>query len=241
MRPTTRLFRIIQLLRSAKQPITASAIADELETSTRTIYRDIAELMAQRVPIRGEAGVGYVLDKNYNMPPLMLRPNELEAAVLGAQWVAQRGDSTLVRGARDLIAKICAVTPLHLRSFIVNETLMAPMLRSPAKDAIDIDQVREWIHRRHKLRLRYRSEDNRESERIIWPIAIAYFEVVRLIVAWCEVRSGFRHFRTDRILSIEFMDQIFPNSLEELHGAWRRQESSRESHELDGCITHDLG
>src|SRR5271155_184206 len=118
MRRADRLFQIIQILRRTPRPITADAIAAELETSKRTVYRDIADLMAQRVPIRGEAGVGYVLDGGYDLPPLMLTPDEIEAAVLGAQWVAGRGDPVLARAANDLIAKIAAVVPERLRSFI---------------------------------------------------------------------------------------------------------------------------
>ena len=106
MRKADRLFEIIQILRRSKKPVTADAMAAELETSKRSVYRDIAELLAQRVSIRGEAGIGYVLDKGLDMPPLMLTPDELEAAVLGAGWVAQRGDAALARGAQDLIAKL---------------------------------------------------------------------------------------------------------------------------------------
>src|ERR1700737_1997304 len=106
MRRADRLFQIIQILRRIGRPMTAEAIAAELETSKRSVYRDIAALIGQRVPIRGEAGVGYVLDGGLDLPPLMLTPDEIEAAVLGAQWVAGRGDMVLARAARDLIAKI---------------------------------------------------------------------------------------------------------------------------------------
>lgn len=118
MRRADRLFRIIQLLRRAKRPVTAETLAGELETSKRSVYRDIAELMAQQVPIRGEAGLGYVLDRQFDMPPLMLTPDELEAAVLGAQWVAMRGDPVLANAARDLLAKITHSVPERLRAFL---------------------------------------------------------------------------------------------------------------------------
>src|SRR4249919_1915357 len=114
MRRADRLFQIIQILRRTPKPITADALAAELETSKRTVYRDIADLMAQRVPIRGEAGVGYVLDGGFDLPPLMLTPDEIEAAVLGAQWVARRADPQLARAAQDLVAKIAAAVPANL-------------------------------------------------------------------------------------------------------------------------------
>src|SRR6516225_6599651 len=106
MRHGDRLFQIIQILRRSGAPVTASAMATELETSKRSVYRDIAALIGQRVPIRGEAGIGYVLESGFDLPPLMLTSDEVEAAALGAQWVAGHGDAALARAARDLIAKI---------------------------------------------------------------------------------------------------------------------------------------
>ncbi|MDB5420914.1 MAG: transcriptional regulator, partial [Brevundimonas sp.] len=111
MRRADRLFQIVQLLRRSSKPVTAEAIAAELETSKRSVYRDIAALMGQRVPIRGEAGIGYVLDSGFDMPPLMLTSDEIEAAVLGAQWVAGHGDPALALAAQDLIAKIQSAVP----------------------------------------------------------------------------------------------------------------------------------
>src|SRR5579863_2740880 len=118
MRRADRLLRIIQILRRARMPVTAIDMASELETSLRTVYRDIAQLMADRVPIRGEAGIGYVLDDGFDMPPLMLTPDEVEAAMLGAQWVSGRGDAALKRAALDLMAKIGQVIPEHLRPLV---------------------------------------------------------------------------------------------------------------------------
>ena len=105
MRRADRLFQIIQVLRRSRNPLTADAIAEELETSKRTIYRDIATLIGQRVPIRGEAGMGYILEKGFDLPPLMLTPDEIEAAVLGAQWVAGHADPVLARAAEDRVAE----------------------------------------------------------------------------------------------------------------------------------------
>lgn len=131
MRRTERLFQIIQTLRSKRRPVTGRELADELEVSLRTLYRDIAELMAQRVPIRGEAGTGYVIDTDYDMPPLMLTQDELEAAVLGAAWVAQRGDAALARGARDLIGKLTQAVPEHLRPVVLDAQLAPVSNKAP--------------------------------------------------------------------------------------------------------------
>ena len=127
MRRADRLFQIIQILRrSSPARHRRAAWPQELEVSKRTVYRDIADLIGQRVPIRGEAGIGYVLDRDFDMPPLMLTPDEIEAAVLGAQWVAGRGDPVLAGAARDLIAKIATAVPEHLRPFIAEPTIGAP-------------------------------------------------------------------------------------------------------------------
>src|SRR5258707_12294198 len=146
MRRADRLFQIIQVLRRGHQPVTADALAAELETSKRTVYRDIASLIGQRVPIRGEAGIGYVLDRGFDLPPLMLTPDEIEVAVLGAQWVARRSDPALAKAATDLIAKIAAAVPERLRPFVLDPASGAPPGAPIALDGLDMAQLRAWIH-----------------------------------------------------------------------------------------------
>jgi predicted DNA-binding transcriptional regulator YafY len=204
--------------------VTARALGDELETSLRTVYRDVADLMAQHVPVRGEAGVGYVLAREYDMPPLMLTPDEIEAAVLGAQWVAARGDPALARGARDLVGKIEAVLPARLRHILLESTVIAAIEHAPAADALDMARVRVWIRERKKLKVEYQDGHGRQSSRTIWPIAAAYFESIRLIAGWCESRKAFRHFRTDRIRCVEFLPDRIPRSAKELLEEWQASE-----------------
>jgi len=235
MRRAERLFQIIQILRRTKAPVTAAAIAAELETSLRTIYRDVAELLAQRVPIRGEAGVGYALDRGFDMPPLMLTPDEIEAAVLGAQWVMARGDPQLARAAADLITKIDAVIPQHLRPFLADAALSAYRPPVAPADAIDVGRLRAWIHSRGKIAVCYSDEEGRQTRRVIWPIAIGYFETVRVVAAWCELRQDFRHFRTDRIAQAEFLEDRYPAARRALHAAWKKtlRQSMRERRGAD--------
>jgi predicted DNA-binding transcriptional regulator YafY len=203
--------------------VTADDLARELETSKRTIYRDVAVLIGQRVPIRGEAGIGYVLDQGYDMPPLMLTADEIEAAVLGAQWVAGRGDPVLARAARDLMVKIAASVPEALRPFATEPALHSVGARAcAAVDAIDMAQLRAAIHARGKVAVRYADEQARETERVIWPVAVGYFETVRVIAAWCELRGDFRHFRTDRIVAATFLDERHPRRPAALRAAWRK-------------------
>ena len=222
MRRADRLFQIIQILRRSRRPVTAAQLATELEVSQRSVYRDVADLIGQRVPIRGEAGIGYALDRDFDMPPLMLTPDEIEAAVLGAQWVAERGDPVLAAAARDLIAKIAAASPERLRPFIAEPTMGAPPNNRPAPDGLDIAKARLWIRSGRKIRIRYRNQEAQDSERTIWPVIIGYAETVRLLAAWCELRQDFRHFRTDRIVAAEFLDERHGCRLSDLRQRWKR-------------------
>jgi predicted DNA-binding transcriptional regulator YafY len=223
LRRADRLFRVIQILRRARRPVTATAMAEELETSLRTVYRDIAQLMADRVPIRGEAGVGYVLEGGFDMPPLMLTPDEIEAAMLGAQWVRQQADPSLARAADDLVAKIGAVIPEHLRPLLIAPALTPLSSRARSSDAIDMARLRAAIRAQGKLLLVYCDEMERETERVVWPIAVSYWESVRIIVAWCEMRQAFRHFRTDRVRSAEFLEVRYATPRARLRASWLRE------------------
>jgi predicted DNA-binding transcriptional regulator YafY len=222
MRRADRLFQIIQILRRSSRPVTADVIAAELEVSKRSVYRDIADLMGQRVPIRGEAGMGYVLENGFDLPPLMLTADEIEAAVLGAQWVSRRGDPALARAALDLIAKIAATVPEKLRPYALEPAAATPPAWKNAPDHVDMAQVRMQIHAGRKIALRYRDQDGRESERKIWPIAVGYMDTVRLLVAWCELRRDFRHFRTDRVVTADFLGERYPEQPAKLRAKWRR-------------------
>ena len=222
MRRAERLFQIIQILRRSSRPVTADDIARELEVSLRTVYRDTADLIGQRVPIRGEAGFGYVLDDDFNMPPLMLTPDEIEAAVLGAQWVAGRGDPVLARAANDLIAKIASVVPERLRPFLATPSIGTRPAGQTAPDGIDITRTRAWIRSGNKIRIGYRDLRGEASQRVIWPVIVGYFENARMLAAWCELRQDFRHFRTDRILGVEFLDERHGCRSGELRLRWKR-------------------
>lgn len=229
MRRADRLFQIIQILRRSSRPVTASQIAGELEVSVRTVYRDIADLIGQRVPIHGEAGFGYVLDDAFDMPPLMLTPDEIEAAVLGAQWVAGRGDPVLASAARDLIAKVSAIVPERLRPFISDPSIGTRPASKQAPDGIDIARTRAWIREGRKIRIDYRDERGDMSRRVIWPIIVGFFDEARILAAWCELRQDFRHFRTDRVIAAEFLEDRHGNRPGALRLQWKRNMAERHS------------
>ncbi len=233
MRRTERLFQIIQVLRASRSPVTGQSLADELEISLRTLYRDMAELIAQRVPVTGEAGTGYVLDDGYDMPPLMLTADELEAAALGAAWVAAHADTSLVRGARDLLAKLSAAIPKELRPIVLESGVRTVSSRPKLPERFEGAVLRHAIRERLKLRLVYKDQSGARSDRVIWPLFIAYFDEVRLIVAWCENRQDYRHFRTDRVQSLERQNARYPTRRAVLIKAWdldRARQISGQNH-----------
>jgi len=220
MRRTERLFQIIQILRSARSPITGRQLADELEISLRTLYRDMAELTAQRVPITGEAGMGYVLDEGYDMPPLMLTADELEAAALGAAMVAAQADPSLARAARDLVGKLSEAIPPELRPVVLDGSTRSYSTRSASDQSFDGTLLRHAIRKRFKLRLAYRDKAGAASDRVVWPLLIAYLNSVRYIVAWCETRDDYRHFKMDRVQSLDVLEDKYPGRRAQLIKGW---------------------
>lgn len=221
MRRAERLFEIIEVLRRAKGPLTAKAIADEIEAGRRTVYRDLAALMNRRVPIRGEAGVGYVLERGYDMPPLMLTTTEIEAVALGSQWVAANADPALAKAAADLLVKVAAIVPKRLREMIDAPVVGTPRANRRAKaDKVDTARLREWARKEQKLRLRYADETGVASTRVVWPLLVGYVGNLRSLIAWCELRRDFRIFRTDRLLEVDFLDERYPESRAALQRSW---------------------
>ncbi|WP_281929996.1 helix-turn-helix transcriptional regulator [Roseibium album] len=227
MRRTERLFQIIQILRSTRSPITGRDLADELEISIRTLYRDMAELMAQRIPISGEAGMGYVLDDGYDMPPLMLTADELEAAALGAAWVAAEADPTLSRAARDLVSKLSEAIPRELRPVVLDASTKAIQTRSRVVERFDGALLRHAIRERYKLELTYIDRDQGTTNRIVWPLLIAFLDRSRYLVAWCETREDFRHFKTDRVQELKVLGGKYPGRRTVLIRDWERAMAGR--------------
>jgi predicted DNA-binding transcriptional regulator YafY len=223
MRRAERLLQLLQILRRHRVPVTADVIASELEVSLRTVYRDMASLIGERVPIRGEAGIGYVLDGGFDMPPLMFTVDELEAAMLGLRWVARNGDTQLSRAARDAVAKIGAVLPDGLKPYLFDASLVVLPRSWVATDAVDVGALRAAIRDGRKVAIRYHNEADEVTERIIWPLGVAYFEATRNIIAWCELREAFRYFRTDRIEQISYPGQRYPGRRKALLKSWQEK------------------
>jgi predicted DNA-binding transcriptional regulator YafY len=188
--------------------------------SLRTLYRDIATLQCQGAEIEGEPGVGYVLRPGFMLPPLMFSTEEIEALVLGTRWVARRSDERLGLAASNALAKIGAVLPQELR----DELDAIPLLVAPSAvavtDRVDVSLIRQAIRGEQKLEITYRDDKGADSNRIIWPFALGFFDSVRLVMAWCELRGDFRHFRTDRIATLTVAGR-YPKRRHILLKEWR--------------------
>lgn len=221
MSRATRLLDLLQLLRRHRYPVAGAELARELEISLRTLYRDIAALQAQGAHIEGEPGIGYVLRPGYMLPPLMLSPEELEALVLGARWVSDRGDTRLGAAAQNALTKIVAVLPKDLADELDSTGLMVVPTWSRPEVQVDLGDVRASIRAECRVRTRYIDVKEQISDRIVWPIAVSFFEHVRIVVVWCELRQAFRHLRADRLLSWEPLPGRYPKRRTALAKAWK--------------------
>lgn len=227
MSRAARLLDLLEILRRHRAPVPGPDLARELGVSLRTFYRDIATLQAQGADIQGEPGLGYVLRPGFTLPPLMFSVDEIEALVLGSRWVARRAeDRRLGDAAANALAKITAVLPPDLREAADGSALLiAGGEVIPA--VVDLYAIRAAIREEHKLAIAYRNGDGTATDRTIWPFAIGFFDKVRVIAAWCEMRQDFRNFRLDRIAGMETLGQRYPRRRVVLLKEWREREGIR--------------
>ena len=204
--------------------VARNLLAQQLNVSERTIYRDIQTLAELGAPLQGEAGVGYVLRRGAFLPPLMFDADELEALVLGARWVRRQGDAALAQAASKALAKIAAASPRDLRDSMADTSLWVPLGQAADAGAPAdrfVQPVREAIRHECKLTLGYQDEHGSITQRTVWPFALAYFEGKRLLAAWCELRGDYRHFRIDRIASVDSGER-YVKRRHELLTVWRK-------------------
>jgi predicted DNA-binding transcriptional regulator YafY len=225
-RPTmdkvSRLFALMQILRGRQRAITAQQLAEKLSVSVRTVYRDIDALVALGATIDGSAGVGYILRSGFFLPPLMFSDEEIEVLVLGSRWVAAQGDAGLAQAAESAMGKIATASQKELRDKIAEVGLWAPRPRRSGSSSPHLGLIREAIRREHKLQLRYVDARDVGSKRVVWPIALGFFENTLVVAAWCELRGDFRHFRVDRMTGLSPQGMRYPRPRRELVRDWKR-------------------
>jgi predicted DNA-binding transcriptional regulator YafY len=219
-----RLLELMQSLRLRRRPVAGAALAEELGVSLRTLYRDIEALKAQGARIEGEAGLGYVLKPGFTLPPLMFSLEEVEALALGARWVEGRADEGLKKAARGALAKIAAVLPPERAEALDWPTLLAGASKPAEREGLNLPLVRKALGEERKLKLAYADKEGRQSTRIVWPVAVGFFDNARMLAAWCETRQAFRHFRLDRMATVAVLDERLPKARRTLLKDWRRAE-----------------
>ncbi len=210
MRRADRLFQIVLLLGRGRV-LTAKSIAERLEVSDRTIYRDVQDLQLSGVPIEGEAGVGYILRRGYQVPPMMFDEEELQALVFGADVAKSYGDANMAQAADRILAKIDAVLPQRLRPQLASHRVVVPDFRISEEVSETLGEARNAINNQLRLFFDYRNAAEESSERIIWPLTVAYWGRTWTLGGWCELRQDFRNFRLDRINSLRILSSKFPD------------------------------
>ena len=226
MSRSNRLFEIIQILRSSTTPITAEELAEKLEVSPRTIYRDIVSLQSMQTPIEGEAGIGYLMRRGYDLPPLNFDQEEIEALRVGLLLLSRTGDSMLQKAAERIFEK---VDVLHGPADWLQVTSWGAPADDPELGCVSISMLREAIRDEHKLSVSYRDEKDDVTQRTIRPIALSYRATCILLAGWCELRSGLRHFRTDRIYACEKLQEQFSGQGDVLRDLWLTSYKSDEA------------
>jgi len=224
MRRSDRLFEIIQILRAANRPIRAEDLAEKLEVSVRTIYRDIVALQGMRTPIEGEPGIGYLMRRGYDLPPLNFDMEEIEALRVGLALLSRTGDSALQKAASRIHEKVDA---LHGPANWLQVAPWGAPADDPANGCVSFSLLRDVIRAEQKLQITYRKDPDRqgaETVRTVRPIALIYHLNCVMLVAWCELRKGFRHFRNDRIWGCDELEELFSGQGGTLREVWLEQE-----------------
>lgn len=208
MRRADRLFQIIQYLRN-RRLTTAKWLAEKLEVSERTIYRDIQDLMLSGVPIEGEAGVGYVLRRGFDIPPIMFTKSEIEALVIAARMAKAWAGTKLARSTDSALDKIEAVLPDNLKMELAKPRLYTPEILADNTTSALLDELREAVNAKQMIRVEYLSLKNEPSLRDLKPLGLFFWGKIWTLAAWCELRQSYRSFRVDRITMVSISDHVF--------------------------------
>jgi predicted DNA-binding transcriptional regulator YafY len=208
MRRADRLFNIVQLIRG-RRLTTAAYLAQRLEVSERTIYRDVSDLQGQGVPIEGEAGVGYRLGAGFDLPPMMFTQDEAKALVASVRMAQVWLDPVLAQSAQDALGKILSVLPVEARVAAEALAVYAPHGGLPEPAQRILQTLRESAQERRKVFINYRDLSEKTSERTLRPLGCFYWGKVWTLAAWCEQRNDFRSFRVDRVSYVRRLDERF--------------------------------
>ncbi|MCB9541462.1 MAG: YafY family transcriptional regulator [Myxococcales bacterium] len=238
MRRADRLFRIVQILRN-RRFVTAEQLSEMLEVSQRTIYRDVRDIIAGGVPVKGEAGVGYQMERSAVLPPLTFNSEEIEALVLGARMAVAWADPALAAAARSVLDKVEAMVPEPLRDVLLRTALFAPGGEWTRSRTMGLDVLRGAISGRNRLAFDYVRGDGVSSRRVVRPLGLYFWGAKWNLAAWCELRRAFRSFRPDRMSGLAVLDEVF----EEVEGVsleafLKEREEDDAEHGVQAAVPH---
>lgn len=228
MRRADRLLKMAHYLRSRHRAVTAQQIAEEFQICSRTVYRDIQDLVISGAPIYGEAGVGYIIDKKYYLPPVTFDIDELEAIGLGISMVRQWTDDPFALKATSALEKIQAILPAQLQGEYQQITTYSMPSEAILPWSISFSDLRECIREKRKIDIHYCDDNKKTTSRTLRPLALIFFSPVWLLVSWCEKRKDFRHFRLDRIQSMVLSDDYFEDEEDKNLEAYKAQDEQCE-------------
>ena len=228
MRRADRLFEIVQILRG-RRLTTARYLAERLAVSERTVYRDVQDLSLSGVPVLGEAGIGYTLRKGFDVPPLMFDYEEVEALLIGVRMAGAYGSKQLARSAERAMEKIAAVLPDNRRAALETTQVFVPDFHLDRQVAERFELLRQAIRARQFVHIDYVTEDKRESQRELRPVALHFWGERWTLAAWCELRQAFRMFRLDRMRELAPLDRQFRDEAGKTIADFLRQIGSEES------------
>lgn len=220
MHQKDRLIRILKVLQIQSAPIAAADLAQVVGMPEQLLVDDIRVLVKRQIPLRGDAKRGYLLDQPRDTYGLTLTLDEMEAALEGAIWAVEHGDPTFAAAARSLVAKLARQMPEELRPVIL-ESGQSGAGEAPKVPSYDGRMLRQALRDRAKVRMRYRGLKGEVTSRIVWPLVVAHADEVRVLVAWCELRDGFRHFTLAQIEAIDVLDARYPTRRDKLLADWR--------------------
>jgi len=232
MRRADRLFQIVQYLRGGRL-VTASNLAEKLEVSERTIYRDIADLQSTGVPIDGEAGIGYIMRSGFDLPPLMFTRDEIVALVTGARMVKAWGGTNMIAAAEEALIKIEAVLPEQERSRIGDTKIFSPRTGLAGQTRERIDRCEQAIEAREILTLDYSDGDRLTTKRVVHPLGLWFWGKTWTLVGWCELRDDFRMFRLDRITDLVPTGKTYRPSQQRSLEEFSRQQRERYKRQIE--------
>ncbi len=222
MHRSGRLLQLLQSLRESRRAVTAKSLAHQFSVSERTIYRDMETLLELGVPVEGEAGTGFILRPGFFLPFMAFTRDEADALPLGLRFVLARRDGEMTKAADTALLKFANGMGNQAEAQMMGNGLTVGPAQTERQD--ELTTIRRAMRKHQKLKVAYRTDDQAPNDRVVWPVALGFFDQTEMLAAWCELRDAFRHFRIDRLDSLALLEFDIPRSRDRLLADYRKLE-----------------